>query len=149
VKCGISGKIYGVGSIHQVQISLQLRIISPSGHHVIYIVSFEFAFSSSRDYTVRLPSLQICFTLGNRNDRPSRLEEADSEKYSTVTSLPTCRQLAPGSVAHNQFWVLPKLNALVGGETTSNGYPHSFMFNPDVCHQIIFPINPIYGQPHP
>jgi hypothetical protein len=66
-----------------------------------------------------------------------------------VTSLPTCRQLAPGSVAHNQFGVLPKLDALVGGETTPNGYPHAFMFNPDIRHSVIFPINPIYSQSHP
>jgi hypothetical protein len=46
-------------------------------------------------HIVRLPSSQICLTLGNRKDIPSRLDDADSEKYSTVTSFPICCQTRP------------------------------------------------------
>ena len=123
-----------------------------SRHQVVmYDISFRCSSHPSllEIYTVRLPSLQICFTLGNRNDRPSLLEDADSEKYSTVTSLPTCHQLVTASSTHDQFWVLPELYTLVGRETTPNRYPYAFMFDPDIRHGIIFPIHPIHSQPHP
>ena len=101
---------------------------------------------------VRPPSLQICFTRGKRRDGPSLLDEADSEKYSTVTSFPTFES-APGHAriysTHNEIRVLAKLDTLVRSETTSYRYPDALVLNPDICHRIILPKHPIYRQPHP
>jgi len=48
-------EIYGVGSIHQVQNSLQLRTVSPSGHNVIYIVSSSFSSGTIQSSTLDRP----------------------------------------------------------------------------------------------